>query len=328
MQFPHAEGRDRRQPRGLLRAHGLGRPAALGLEPGEPGVVLERPGHEHVERVDATRHVLEALLEIAARDGKAWRAAIDAPDPAAELGIAWTNDDAVETIDFLGYAYERRPSAISGGITVVYDETKPEVWRVPFRSGVKASRRARVPTAGWIVPPAWAPLVRDKLAAHGFRTETVGASRAGVDVEVWRATAVAYAASPYEGRRRTDAQGTWSRQTTTVAAGSLFVPADQPGRRLLLGLLEPEAPDSLVSWGFFDAIFERKEYMEAYVTEEAAQQMLADGPATREEFERKLSDPKFAADPEARLEFFQRRHPSWDETKDRYPVVKVDAFRP
>lgn len=277
-------------------------------------------------RVEATRRVLEALLEIAARDGKGWRTAIDAPDPASDLGIAWTNDDAVETIDFLGYAYERRPSAISGAMTVVYDETRPETWRVPLRSGVKATRTARVPKAGWIVPPAWAPLVRDKLAAHGFRSQAVGAARGAVPVESWRATSVTYAASPYEGRRRTDARGGWTAEVRDLAAGSLYVPAAQPGIRLLVQLLEPEAPDSLVSWGFFDAIFERKEYMEAYVTEEAARTMLRDDPATRAEFERRMADPKFAADPEARLEFFHRLHPSWDERKDAYPIVKVDAF--
>ncbi|HEX6849874.1 MAG TPA: M14 family zinc carboxypeptidase [Candidatus Polarisedimenticolaceae bacterium] len=282
--------------------------------------------HRYAERVDATRHVLEATLELAARDGTSWRAAIDAPDSSAELGIAWAHDDPVATIEFLGYAYARRPSAISGGMTVDYDETKPETWRIPLRTGVKAARTARLPKAGWIVPPAWAPLVRDKLAAHGFRTETIGAARTSVTVEVWRAASTTFAVAPYEGRRRVEAEGSWTGGTRDVAPGSLFVPAAQPGARLLVQLLEPEAPDSLVSWGYFDAIFERKEYMESYVTEEVAAAMLRDDPAVRAEFERRLSDPKFAADPNARLEFFHRRHASWDDRKDVYPVVKVDAF--
>jgi hypothetical protein len=211
-------------------------------------------------------------------------------------------------------------------MTVVYDETKPATWRIPLRTGVKAVRTARVPKAGWIVPPAWAPLVREKLSVHGFRSETIAAARPAVAVEAWRATSTTFAATPYEGRRRVEASGAWTRETRDVAAGSLFVPAAQPGARLLLQLLEPEAPDSLVSWGYFDAIFERKEYMESYVTEAAATTMLRDDPKVRAEFERRLADPKFAADPGARLEFFHRLHPSWDERKDLYPVVKVDGF--
>ncbi len=74
-------------------------------------------------------------------------------------------------------------------------------------------------------------------------------------------------------------------------------------------LLEPRDPDSLVSWGFFNASFERKEYMEAYVAEAVAEDMLKKDPALKKEFERRLAeDPAFARDPSARLDFFYRRH--------------------
>jgi hypothetical protein len=78
-----------------------------------------------------------------------------------------------------------------------------------------------------------------------------------------------------------------------------------------------------VSWGFFAAAFERKEYMEAYVAEEVAEQMLSKDPALRREFERRLDDPAFATDPNARLDFFYRRHSSWDERYNLYPVFRV-----
>ena len=34
---------------------------------------------------------------------------------------------------------------------------------------------------------------------------------------------------------------------------------------------------------------------------------------------------EFAADPQARLDFFYRRHPSWDERRDLYPVYRADV---
>jgi hypothetical protein len=72
-----------------------------------------------------------------------------------------------------------------------------------------------------------------------------------------------------------------------------------------MGLLEPMAPDSLARWGEFNAAFERKEYMEAYVAEQVAQEMLEKDPALAAEFAKKLdTDPAFAASPEARLDFF------------------------
>jgi hypothetical protein len=38
-----------------------------------------------------------------------------------------------------------------------------------------------------------------------------------------------------------------------------------------------------------------------------------------------MDDPKFAVNPAARLEFFYRRHPSWDERLNLYPVMRTAA---
>ena len=53
--------------------------------------------------------------------------------------------------------------------------------------------------------------------------------------------------------------------------------------------------------------------------------MLKKDPALKKEFERKLSEePDFAKSPAARLDFFHRRHSSWDERFNLYPVYRVD----
>jgi hypothetical protein len=64
--------------------------------------------------------------------------------------------------------------------------------------------------------------------------------------------------------------------------------------------------------------------MEDYVTEEVAQQMLATRPEIAAEIDQRMAkDPQFAKDPAARLEFFRRHHPSWDERFNVYPVTRV-----
>jgi hypothetical protein len=111
-----------------------------------------------------------------------------------------------------------------------------------------------------------------------------------------------------------------------VPTGSLFVPIAQARSVMLMTLLEPRDPDALVSWGFFNTAFERKEYMEAYVAEDVAKEMLKNDAALRQEFAKRLGeDPEFARSPAARLEFFYRRHSSWDEKLNLYPVYRVDA---
>ena len=105
------------------------------------------------------------------------------------------------------------------------------------------------------------------------------------------------------------------------------MPIAQARARLVMHLLEPQAPDSFAAWGFFNACFERKEYPEPYVAEEIARTVLAQHPQLQEEFSRKLKeDPAFAASPAARLEFFLRRHPSWDSHANLYPIFRVDEL--
>jgi hypothetical protein len=55
--------------------------------------------------------------------------------------------------------------------------------------------------------------------------------------------------------------------------------------------------------------------------EPTARRMMESDPALKAEFEAKLaSDPAFAADPDARLAFFYRRTPYYDDSYLLYPV--------
>ena len=66
--------------------------------------------------------------------------------------------------------------------------------------------------------------------------------------------------------------------------------------------------------------------MEDYVAEEVARQQLGADPALAALFAAKLRDePDFAKNPAARLQFFARRHSSWDERFNLYPVLRADA---
>jgi hypothetical protein len=89
-------------------------------------------------------------------------------------------------------------------------------------------------------------------------------------------------------------------------------------------LLEPTGVDSLVAWGFFNTAFEAKEYMEPYVEEQVAAEMLAKDPGVAAEFKRRLQEePGFAGSAKERLEFFYRRSPAWDERLGVYPVYRT-----
>src|SRR5688500_5424357 len=113
-------------------------------------------------------------------------------------------------------------------------------------------------------------------------------------------------------------------QTRTLHECSLVVPVAQPLARVATNLLEPQAPDSFARWGFFNAIFEEKEYGEPYVLEALAREMMADDLELKGEFEELLaSDAEFAASPYERLRFFHKRSPYWDPQMNLYPVGRI-----
>jgi hypothetical protein len=302
---------------------------------------------DYATRVRVTRNTIVALAELLGTHGREWRAQVQRADAAAaHLGGAevvldyssgWREGTSGRTtaggahgtglIDFPGYAYTRATSPISGEPVTVYDPTTPQVWRVPFRDSVSPALVVKAPLGGYVVPCAWAADIGARLALHGITCEPVRTRSDAVQVEAFRAAQVQFAATPFEGRMRVTLTGSWSRETHSVAAGALFVPIAQPTARLLMHLLEPQAPDSFAAWGFFNACFEQKEYFEPYVAEQIARSVLAEQPQLQAAFDRRLKeDPAFAADPIARLEFFLRHHSSWDRQLNLYPVFRVDEL--
>ena len=107
-----------------------------------------------------------------------------------------------------------------------------------------------------------------------------------------------------------------------IPAGSLWIPADQPDFELAVQLLEPEAVDSLLSWGLLSSIFEGKEYIDPRVLEGLAAEMLKD-PRTAAEWRTALQDEKFAADTNARYQWWFRRTPYWDPMAGLLPCFRV-----
>lgn len=296
------------------------------------GVLVETHSwKDYRTRVRITHHTIISLMEMAARDGKKWLTAARAADAeAAKIGgstvaLTYTNTPHVQTLEFRGYEYERVPSAVSGALMTRYNDKRPQIWRIPLLDEVKPAITVTAPRGGYLVPASHARMVSEKLTLHGieFRMLTQGPS--GSDVEVFRATKAAPRSETFEGRSVFSVEGDWTKERRDVGVGALFVPIAQAKSDLLMALLEPRDPDSLVSWGFFAAAFEPKEYMEAYVAEAVAEEMLKKDPALRREFERRLDDPKFASDPNARLDFFYRRHSSWDERYNLYPVFRTDS---
>lgn len=241
------------------------------------------------------------------------------------LPLLFKTTDTPVTFTLKGYAFSHETSAISGDTWVTYDPHTPKTYEIPSYRDLVATESVRLPAA-YAIPPQWTDVI-DKLAEHGIRTERL-AHAASVDAERYELTKPVWADKPFEGRHMLrDFALSAKPARVALPAGTVIVPIDQPAANVAANLLEPRAPDSLVRWGFLDAIFEQKESPDARVAEALAREMLAKDPALKAEFEARLAaDPAFAAKPEARLAFFYERSP-WYATQKVgvYPVLRLDA---
>lgn len=285
---------------------------------------------DYPTRVRITRNTVVSLLAQIGKHGAEWLDLAHAADlRASELGghpvpLDYVTGDAARIVDFRGYEYTRTPSEISGALMTRYDESKPQIWKLPLRDEIRAGITAIAPLGGYLVPAAYAAQIAEKLKVHGLDYRVLQAPLSQVPVDAFRASKSKFEAQSFEGHQRLTLEGEWKPETRDLGAGALFVPIAQAKSRLVMALLEPRAPDSLVAWGELNNAFEQKEYMEDYVAEEVARQQLAADPALAAEFARKLQeDPQFAKDPQARLQFFARRHSSWDERFNLYPILQT-----
>jgi len=282
-------------------------------------------------RVKSTKNLIVALAENTARQGRRWREVAHQADQACSsldgrpLTLTYKTTDKQEIIDFQGYAYKFEPSEISGGKALRYDPKTPQVWKVPLFPEVVADLQIAAPKGGYLIPAAHAAWLKTRLDAHGIQFHILKEDLPKQPLGAFRAHKVQFSSRPFEGRQTATLQGAWGIEPHACPTGSLFVPMAQPKARLIAALLEPQAPDSFAAWGFFNAHFEVKEYMEDYVAEDVGREMLATRPEIAAEFKRRLAnEADFAKSPQARLEFFYRHHPSWDERLNLYPVLRID----
>ncbi|HRI50586.1 MAG TPA: M14 family zinc carboxypeptidase [Pseudomonadota bacterium] len=285
-------------------------------------------------RVRTMVAVLSTMLAEVAAQGKGWLAAAQAADVddqklgGAALPLRHEAGGPPTRLRFPGYHYTVEPSPVSGALRVRYDPRRPEIWDVPFYGQITPQAVVSAPRAGYLIPPELAELVGRKLSAHDLKFRALPAAVPPSTAQVFRVSARTFRPEPYEGRQTVQVEGRWQEEKVPLLSGALYVPVAQRGGRLAVQLLEPTGPDSLLAWGFFNSIFEQKEYMEDYVAESIAEQQLAADPRLRSEFLGKLREPGFARDPAQRLRFFYERHPSFDGQQNRYPIYRLDREPP
>jgi hypothetical protein len=299
-----------------------------------PGLLIETHMlKDYRSRVRGTYDLLRFMLEEVNRDPQSLLHAVRvadeetiswgrAYDPSRRYPLRFELTDRAVPFHLKGVESRRELSEVSGAVRVIFG-TKPVDLTVPLYDDARVTASV-APPLYYIIPKQWTGVI-DVLAAQGLRLQRLG-EPVTLEVEGYRFSEVKWAPASFEGHVMLSFKTIPVRERRTFNAGSVVVPLAQPSAQVALHLLEPDAPDSLVAWGFFNPIFEQKEYGESYVLEKLAREMMAKDENLRREFEQRLvNDPKFAASPSARLNFFYERSPYWDAQMNLYPVGRVTS---
>lgn len=277
---------------------------------GVPTVLVENHRFKpYRQRVLGTYVLLERSLRSVARDADRIAAAKrdDRAARAEQIAVRWERDPVpLQYRSFAGYGYEERLSAASGARELRWTG-QPQTRELPVY-GTRVTEVAQIPAAWWI-PPGHAALI-DLLAAHGIRTEVQQEARSMRLQQVQMANGL-----QRDGFAR-------SETTALMPAGSVRVPADQPLQLLAATLLEPSSQDSVLAMGWYDRALPGESPLPRHLAAALADAMMAADAGLRAQFEQALAtDAAFAADPQARLRWWEVRSPYGKRTRWIYPVL-------
>ncbi len=331
--FPYVQFRAWHDPRSGLRSQ----PAAAMYSQGytalrnRPGLLIETHMlKDYKTRVTATYDMIANTMCLLNKEHQTLQKLISRADSFAAgtefrkqpFPLTWqlSQKDSV-MVDFLGVDYKVLRSDLTGGPWFVYDKDSPRTFKLPWFNKNTPIQKVVLPEA-YIIPVEWSNVI-DRIAAHGVEMHRIAAPLE-LEVESYRFTNVRFRNMPYEGRHTVSFDQHPLVEKRIFLPGSVVIDMQQPAARLIASMLEPKSQDSFLTWGFFSAIFEQKEYAETYVMEPMAKEMLLANQSIASQFVAdKEKYPEQLRDQPGMLNWFYSRTPYWDQMKDKYPVGRI-----
>ena len=280
------------------------------------------------DRVAATYTLMESFIKVASEHANEIKE-VRGRDAAAviskkEFVLDWKVDTTrCDSVLFKGYQAGYKPSEVSGMPRLYYDHSKPFTKNVPFYDHFLPSKTVTAPRA-YIIPKTWVSVI-SILRANGvhiarFKHDTT------ITVTAYHIDNYETIQHPYEKHYlHKNVQVTPGKTTMHFMEGDYILWVNQPANRYVVETLEPTAPDAFFAWNFFDGILQQKEGYSAYVFEDVAAKLLKKDPALKKELEeKKKSDPDFAKDGAAQLDFVYHHSPYFEPEYLRYPVYRLE----
>lgn len=274
---------------------------------------------DYKTRVLGTYEIIKHSLFILSKEKNNIQNLTKKIDYSKKLPVAYkaTNDSTM--VEFKGIEYQVTTSDLTGGKWFIYGKN-PKNYILPLFDNFVPSKVVEIPDY-YTIPSSWASFFE-----HYFNLHNISFNKINKDTVIkaifYKFSNVKLSCTSYESCQRVSSYtiDTISR-TVTFKKGSLLVNTNQFNYKILAHLIEPEAPASLFTFGFFNSIFEQKEYAEAYVMEPLARKMLENKQIKErfEEFKQKNPD----ATSYDILNWFYNNSEYADQWLNVYPIGKI-----
>lgn len=172
-----------------------------------------------------------------------------------------------------GYEYHKAISPVTGISYYTYDNTKPMEVALDFWDSIEVKTNVVLPY-GYLLGPEWEHLI-EILELHQVTSYTLS-EISKIKVQYYYLTKLKFDNAIFEGTFSPIFSYQLRDTFIDLPRGSYFIPINQKAWKSLVYLLEPESTVGFMQMGYFNSMFERKEYGEIYVLDTLAQNMLND----------------------------------------------------
>lgn len=294
-----------------------------------PGLLIETHMlKDYKTRVFATYKMIEYTLEILNSSGKELKQSIHKANMLSAssefrkkpfpLSFNYTKDSTI--VSFKGKEYSSEKSNLSGGQWFKFGKNFKE-YSLPYFNNLIPTEYAQLPEY-YIVPRQYS-FIEEILNNHNIKYYKINFDTL-IQVSTYKFKNVTLSPTSNEGHQKVQS---FDMDTIflkiNLLHGSIVIPMNQEKSKIIAHLLEPKSPASLLQWGYFNGIFEQKEYGESYILEPLAREMLKDS-LIKSSYEKEVkNNPNFPKDSYAILNWFYTHSQYKDDKQNIYPVGKI-----
>ena len=281
------------------------------------------------QRVTATYDLMKVFIEKSSLNAKSILAARvnDASQKIKQqtFPLKWIADESSidNKINFSGYEQDSMKSEATGLQKMYYNHNKPFTKEIIFFNKYSATNIVQKPLA-YIIPAGWYEVI-ERLKLNGVAIQQLK-NDTTILVNIYKIESYKSRANPYEKHHGNYAVKTSEKKDSMrFLKGDNIIYMNQIANRYIVEMLEPIGDDSFFAWNFFDAILQQKEGYSDYRWEDVAANYLKTNDALKQKLEdKKKSDPVFAKDARAILDFIYKNSPYYEPVHMRYPIFRIN----